>query len=142
MTAQYGERPDVPNVAVVITDGCTNIDPDRTVPNALAAKAGGNHMISIGIGGNTNEVELRAMASDPQSENVLFADSWTDLPGIVDGLVAATCNGDDLCYKVLTIEHKQTNKLLILFISLSVSPQMSMNALVTLVRMAPLAWIC
>lgn len=93
MTSANGDRSDVQNVAVLITDGCTNIDMSKTIPTALAAKVKGNHMVSIGIGGDVNLLELRAIASDPQTENVLFADSWTDLPGIVTSLVTSMCNG-------------------------------------------------
>ena len=34
-----GDRPTVPNIGVIITDGRSNVNPDDTIPNAVQAQA-------------------------------------------------------------------------------------------------------
>lgn len=43
-----GDRPDVENIAFMITDGISNINGRRTIPEAEAARAKGIHVYAIG----------------------------------------------------------------------------------------------
>ena len=54
-TPERGDRPDAPNVAVVITDATSNKDQNLTIPEALAAQAAGVAMFTIGF---TNEMKV------------------------------------------------------------------------------------
>lgn len=44
-----GDRPDAPNVALVFTDGASNIEAQRTIPNAIDARERGNHIVVFGV---------------------------------------------------------------------------------------------
>ena len=52
------DRPNAPNIAIVITDGASNIDKDKTIPYAKEAHRRGIRMFAIGIG---NGVEVMVM---------------------------------------------------------------------------------
>ena len=49
-TYANGDRPDVDNVALVMTDGVSNINSRRTIPEADAAHMKNIHVYAIGIG--------------------------------------------------------------------------------------------
>ena len=55
-TPERGDRPDAPNVAVVITDATSNKDQNLTIPEALAAQAAGVAVFTFGF---TNEMKVR-----------------------------------------------------------------------------------
>ena len=55
---QNGDRPDAPNVAIVITDGPSNKDQTRTVPDAIAARNAGITIFAAGVGREVNRDEL------------------------------------------------------------------------------------
>ena len=53
----YGSRPDADNIAIVITDGYSNVDAHLTIPIADALKSKVKKVIGIGIGlSNTDEL--------------------------------------------------------------------------------------
>ena len=54
-TQQHGDRPNVQNIAIVITDGESVIKPERTLPEAQAAHGQGIKVFSVGI---TNKVDV------------------------------------------------------------------------------------
>ena len=39
-----GDRETVPNFAIVITDGNSNINPEKTIPEAIQARIAGKHL--------------------------------------------------------------------------------------------------
>ncbi len=91
-TVATGDRPDVGNVGVVLTDGRSN-DENRTWHEAMRARDGGIHLIAVGIGGNVRTRELDGIASFPTESNVLRADGFDGLAAIRESLVQAVCNG-------------------------------------------------
>lgn len=49
-SSTYGDRPDVPNIGIVITDGVSNINSQRTISEAQLARAeDGIHIFAIGM---------------------------------------------------------------------------------------------
>jgi hypothetical protein len=44
-----GDRANAPNLALIFTDGNSNIEVDRTIPTALSAKAAGVHVTVFGV---------------------------------------------------------------------------------------------
>ena len=61
------DRPDAPNVAVVLTDGRPDTEPDRTEPEAALLKAAGCHVIPVAVARSVDAAQLRRIASDPEA---------------------------------------------------------------------------
>ncbi|CAC5397052.1 COL6A [Mytilus coruscus] len=97
-----GERPEVENVVVVLTDGVTNsggydsypnggkdqtLDEARTVRNLPA------HLFAIGIGHGVNMEELKHIASIPDTTYVITANDFEELntDNIKQKLINRTC---------------------------------------------------
>jgi collagen type VI alpha len=62
-TEENGDRPKAPNMAIVITDGESTYDHNKTIPYAQEAKNEGILMISIGVGDKVSKDELEGIAS-------------------------------------------------------------------------------
>ena len=67
-----GDRPDVPNMAIVLTDGKSTKDANKTIPDAIEARKRGIMMFSVGITNAVNDNELKGISSDPQQEGVTY----------------------------------------------------------------------
>ncbi|KAH9490805.1 Collagen alpha-4(VI) chain [Bulinus truncatus] len=89
-TPENGDRPGVDNVAVVVTDGVSNINSRRTVPEAEQARAKGIHIYAIGIG-LTDAKELDGIASKPVDENRFAVQDLTELRGLRQKVFSALC---------------------------------------------------
>ena len=64
-----GDRPNIQNIAIIITDGVSTRDVAQTIPEAIRARNRGIKIYSVGITKGINEKELREMSSMPQQEN-------------------------------------------------------------------------
>ena len=92
--AANGDRPNVPNVAVIITDGRSNNNA-YTVEQANIAKSLGIHMIAVGVG-LEDETELHQIASEPTDVNVFNVAHFNGLFSIesyIRGLFVQNCTG-------------------------------------------------
>lgn len=91
--SQNGDRSNVENIAVIVTDGVSTTNNHTTVPEAVSARNDGIRIFSVGITANVNEVELRKMSSSPQIEgqNYWRSSDFTMLNEIIDKLVSETC---------------------------------------------------
>lgn len=49
-SAANGDRPGVKNIAIVVTDGMSNVNPSKTVPEANDARANNIEIFAIGVG--------------------------------------------------------------------------------------------
>ncbi|XP_069136404.1 cartilage matrix protein-like isoform X2 [Argopecten irradians] len=84
-----GDRPLVPNVVIVVTDGGTNpgrVDPYTkevgkalTLGEAEELKVMGCHVFSIGVGPHIDPSELMGIASQPEEKYYLQVDSFNKL---------------------------------------------------------------
>lgn len=99
--SQNGDRDNVQNILIVVTDGNSNINADRTIPDAIDARTKGVQVIVISVGSSVNELELRGIASAPEEDNVYLAQSYQDLGALSSKIVSSTCNGNNsvLCYR-------------------------------------------
>ena len=61
-TTGNGDRRDAQNIIILLTDGASNERADDTVPAAIAARAGGAKIVTVGIGSHLNMFELRGTA--------------------------------------------------------------------------------
>ena len=84
-----GDRPNAPNVLILITDGGSSFQKNRTIPNAEALHRLGTTVVGIGVGNKTHKAELQAISSPPHEENVNFflRDRFQDLHRLVDVLL-------------------------------------------------------
>ena len=89
-TAANGDRPDVENIAIVITDGVSNINARRTIPEADEARKAGIHIYAIGIG-LTDTKELDGIASKPLEENRFTVQDFAELRDIRTTIFEALC---------------------------------------------------
>lgn len=93
-----GDRSNAQNVAIVITDGESNVDDQRTVPDAQEARNRGIMIYTMGVTNAINENEIRQISSSPQQVNVTYftATDFTTLDATVNNLVqAAGCSGQN-----------------------------------------------
>ena len=58
-TSGNGDRSGVQNYIIMLTDGASNEQEVRTVPEAIDARVNGAKIITIGIGTDVNMLELR-----------------------------------------------------------------------------------
>ncbi len=85
----YGDREDVPDVAIVVTDGAST--EEDTIDEARLAHAQGITVLALGIGDATtlNLEELEGIAS--RSELVTLTDNFLTLDGIVNEMIDEVC---------------------------------------------------
>ena len=89
-SAANGDRANVPNLAIVITDGVSNINSRRTIPEAEQARNNSIHIYAIGIG-LTDTTELDGIASRPVDENRFAVQEFSELRALRDQVFAAFC---------------------------------------------------
>lgn len=87
-----GDRKDVANIAMIITDGVSNINSRRTIPEAREAHRAGIHVYAIGIGLRDTR-ELDAMASPPAEDNSFKVKEFSELSGLKPKLFTSVCEG-------------------------------------------------
>jgi Mg-chelatase subunit ChlD len=99
-----GDRPNVPNVAVIITDG-QSYSINHTAREAQLARDAGIRLIVIGIRYKMgqNQKEMESIASSPN--DIYGVDEVSNLDSIIDILMDGTCNKE--CNK--TTEFKCAN---------------------------------
>ena len=92
-----GDRPEVHNVAILLTDGVSIIDAANTIPEAASAKGDDIEIYVIGISSGVDESELRDISSTP---NLLGKNYWMSvdinaLDEVVDGLLIESCSAKE-----------------------------------------------
>ena len=92
-TETRGDRLEVHNVAIVMTDGISNTDQSRTIPEALAAKNRGITIFTVGITNSVDQNEIRAISTNPQllDNNYFLTADFRSLSGITDTLIRSAC---------------------------------------------------
>ena len=88
-----GDWEGVPNFAIVFSDGASNVDETETLPEAIAARVEGAHIITVGVGYTLNIPVLQGMTSDPYQENLFTVESFNNLKGLIPNIIGATCDG-------------------------------------------------
>ena len=91
-SARNGDRPDVRDIVVIITDGVSNINSRRTITEAESARAKNIHIYAIGIG-LTDVREVNGIASIPASDNAFFVKSFDELEGLDENIFQSICPG-------------------------------------------------
>ena len=88
-----GDRESAQNIAIIFTDGGSNIEEEMTVQYAIDARVKGIHIIVVAVGEDRNMLELQGIASEPVSSNLFAVGRYWELPGLKDGIIQVTCNG-------------------------------------------------
>ena len=66
---------------------------EQTIAEARATREAGVHIIVVAIGGWLNHIELKEIASDPDSQSVYHVNSFDDLGRIGTSLKMLLCDG-------------------------------------------------
>ena len=91
-TNASGDRPEVPNFAILITGGL--LFSEFTLPLAYNAQQQGIHVFGIGIGLSVrDETRLHEIVSSPHQLNAYNQHDLARLNEIVDKIVATLCEG-------------------------------------------------
>ncbi len=92
-----GDRPDVRNVVIVIADGESNVDPDKTAYEARMLKNQLTRLYVVAVQSvKFDETELKDIASDPDNEHYFNSPSVSNLPAIRYSLLKHVCEQDTL----------------------------------------------
>jgi len=99
-----GLRPGHPHIAILITDGPSNIRKAETVSYAERIHASNifQSLLVIGISPQVDFIELKAIAGDPL--HVLYSMSFDDLPQLSKNLTQTLCDGEEFimfCFNAL-----------------------------------------
>ena len=84
-----GDRANVPNAVIFITDNKVNIGPNKLQAEATALKNAGVRVITVGVG-SADRAELRSAASQPSVENSFYFNQYSALRN--DATAAAVRN--------------------------------------------------
>merc|ERR1711988_1083568 len=90
--AERGDRSNVQNIAIILTDGTPNLDLDRTVSDADALAAANTQVYVVGITSAITEDLARDMSSGAETlnENYFLANDFTDLSSIKTSIMDST----------------------------------------------------
>ena len=91
-TPASGDRPGVPNIAIVITDGESNRDSDKLEAMAADARAIPLEIFVIGVSLAVNRTELNYIGSRPLDNYVHTVSGFDALPTLTNILSDATCD--------------------------------------------------
>jgi len=83
----------IPRVAVVITDGRSNVNQSLTIPSAMALREEGIIVYAVGVGRRINMEELNAIASSPENVRLLSGFDVTEFDGLRSRITAEACTG-------------------------------------------------
>ncbi|KAH3749755.1 hypothetical protein DPMN_184266, partial [Dreissena polymorpha] len=96
-TAPSGDRLDVPNVVVIITDGQSNVNHELTIPEARMLKAAGVSIITLAVGFTSETSELVGITSEPVQKNLIYIENYESLGKVKEQLISPLCTDSNLC---------------------------------------------
>lgn len=80
-----------PRVAVVVTDGRSNVNPDLTIPSAEALHEDSVTVFAVGVGRNINNDELNGIASSERFVILLSDFNLMEFSGLQRRISAEAC---------------------------------------------------
>ena len=88
-----GDRPNAPNIAIIITDGVPTLNADRTLSEAEQVRREGIYMFAVGISSAVDEETLKGLSSNPQQRGRTYfmTPDFRQLTNIRASLVTETC---------------------------------------------------
>lgn len=89
--ANRGDRRDVPNIVILVTDGESNVQPEMTIPRAQNLKTDGAKVYVVAVGHRVFMNEVNDMASEANDEYVYRVLSTGDVDAQSSNLLDAIC---------------------------------------------------
>ncbi|XP_057304151.1 uncharacterized protein LOC130641387 isoform X2 [Hydractinia symbiolongicarpus] len=99
----HSDRPDVPDVVVLLTDGESDKGSGNLTAAAQRLKDHDVHVVSVGLGNQTNIEELKNIANHDGS--VFLVQDYGAIANYVDELAAEICEGINPEYGNTIVEH-------------------------------------
>lgn len=90
-TTGNGDRNDIPDVIIVISDGQSNINRQGTQVEAQRARDAGIRVISVAMGVDVEMGEMNGIATDPDDNNVFVMTSVNDVDQTGDRILDELC---------------------------------------------------
>lgn len=85
-----GDRPNVPNYAILVTDGISDINSRKVLSEARKARQNNIHIYTIGIG-LKDTTEIYNIATPPASENSFPVQDFDKLEGLPKRIFEGKC---------------------------------------------------
>lgn len=92
-TSHRGDRANVKNIALIITDGNPNVDAASVPREAQAAKDADIEIFAVGITEDVDDYTLNGLASDPDDDHVFRVSDFNQLYRIVNEVIRKSCQG-------------------------------------------------
>jgi len=106
-----GDRDDVPNIAIVIGDGNSNVMADVVPVEAAKCRDSGIRMIvSVIYDEQMDLTELSTIASRPLSKNLFTGSTRVLLDNITNAIINSTCVGNDVTVSHNIVKHQTALK--------------------------------
>jgi len=86
-----GDRPRVPDVGILVSDGHSTVNASRALPEATLAKEDDITMLTVVVNVDHNIDDMTAIASDPVTDLFLLID-YSNLESIVEQVLDRLCN--------------------------------------------------
>ena len=84
-----GDRNEVSDIAIVMTDGQSNVNTPGTLQQAALARNEGVLMLAVGIGNNVNRQEIEGITSD--TNRAFFASNQDQLQRVANQILDVIC---------------------------------------------------
>lgn len=90
-TSSHGDRPGVDNIAIIVSDGYSNVNEDQTIPLSVQLRNNGVTIYSVAVGESPQMSELNAMVSMPVDDHVVRLTMQSDMDEVADMLLDKLC---------------------------------------------------
>lgn len=90
-TVARGDRAGVQNVVVVVSDGYSNVNPERTPVDAALLKNDGVVIYCVALGDSPQWSELNSISSSPSSDHVFELNSRGNIDDTANNLLNSLC---------------------------------------------------
>ena len=94
-TKTGGDRENIPNVAVLITDGIANVDIDQTLPESKIVKSEGIYLYAFAIKLRAHS-DFRKIASLPSNRTAVFLPNFKSLVSYSPSFMQTLCEGNSI----------------------------------------------
>ena len=98
-TTPNGDRDNVQNIAVLITNSESTVDQPLTIPEAMQCRLLGFEMVTVRLESQMmDSLEMVGISSFPRESTMLYGPSFKNLTSLTNSIVAATCNSEPITF--------------------------------------------